>query len=99
MSCVFAEIFVLLQLIPLFVALGAGVLGAGYYTLRLAVRNPDLTWDRKKNPEPWQEYAEKQYKVLKFIEILSNRLLSKDDSLQFFCPSGFKPSPAPKFSE
>lgn len=34
------------------------------YTMRLALTNPDVTWDRKSNPEPWQKYAEKQYKVV-----------------------------------
>ena len=51
------------QLIPLFVSLGVGVAAAAFYSVRLAVRNPDVTWDRKNNPEPWQHYAEKQYKV------------------------------------
>lgn len=50
------------QLIPLFVSLGVGVAMATFYTLRLATQNPDVTWDRKNNPEPWQKYAEKQYK-------------------------------------
>ena len=53
-----------LQLIPLFVALGLGVGGAAYYTMRLATRCPDVTWNRTTNPEPWQEYANKQYKVI-----------------------------------
>lgn len=50
------------SLIPLFVSLGIGVAFASLYTLRLATKNPDVTWDRKNNPEPWQAYAEKQYK-------------------------------------
>jgi len=50
------------SLIPLFVALGLGVGGAAYYTMRLATRCPDVTWNRTTNPEPWQEYANKQYK-------------------------------------
>lgn len=37
--------------------------GALYYTLRLATRNPDVSWRRGENPEPWQEYRNKQYKV------------------------------------
>lgn len=41
------------------------MLGAAYYTLRLATRNPDVTWRRGENPEPWQEYSTKQYKVKK----------------------------------
>ena len=52
-----------LQLIPLYVCLGAGVFGAGFYLLRLAVKNPEVTWNRSKNPEPWNEYTHKQYKV------------------------------------
>ncbi|XP_035739797.1 cytochrome c oxidase subunit NDUFA4-like [Vespa mandarinia] len=49
-------------LIPLFVAVVIGVAGATFYTCRLAFRNPDVTWSLKKNPEPWQEYRDKQYK-------------------------------------
>ncbi|KAF7389947.1 hypothetical protein HZH68_011804 [Vespula germanica] len=36
--------------------------GATFYTLRLAFRNPDVTWSLKNNPEPWEEYRDKQYK-------------------------------------
>jgi NADH dehydrogenase (ubiquinone) 1 alpha subcomplex subunit 4 len=54
-----------LQLIPLYVCVGVGMLGAFFYTVRLATRNPDVTWNRGSNPEPWQEYANKQYKVRK----------------------------------
>jgi hypothetical protein len=39
------------------------MLGAGFYILRLATRDPDVSWNRKKNPEPWEEYRNKQYKV------------------------------------
>ncbi|KAL1447251.1 hypothetical protein WDU94_013946 [Cyamophila willieti] len=31
-------------LIPLFVAIGAGMIGCGFYCLRLATRNPDVSW-------------------------------------------------------
>lgn len=37
--------------------------GSIIYTLRLALKNPDVTWNHKKNPEPWMEYSDKQYKV------------------------------------
>lgn len=37
--------------------------GAFYYTMRLATRNPDVSWRRKDNPEPWEAYRNKQYKV------------------------------------
>ncbi|XP_065354916.1 cytochrome c oxidase subunit NDUFA4 [Calliphora vicina] len=49
-------------LIPLYVCVGAGACGAIFYMFRLATRNPDVTWNRSSNPEPWQEYKEKQYK-------------------------------------
>lgn len=51
------------QLIPLYVCTLVGCLGAGFYTLRLATRNPDVSWNKKGNPEPWNEYRDKQYKV------------------------------------
>ncbi|XP_055716711.1 cytochrome c oxidase subunit NDUFA4-like [Phlebotomus papatasi] len=49
-------------LIPLYVCTGLGMAGALFYTLRLATRNPDVSWNRSGNPEPWQEYSNKQYK-------------------------------------
>ncbi|XP_022659256.1 cytochrome c oxidase subunit NDUFA4-like [Varroa jacobsoni] len=49
-------------LIPLFVIVGAGTFGCMLYCIRLAIMNPDVSWNKKKNPEPWQEYENKQYK-------------------------------------
>ncbi|KAL7306821.1 hypothetical protein TKK_0000984 [Trichogramma kaykai] len=49
-------------LIPLFVCLGAGVAMSMFYTLRLATRNPDVSWNKKANPEPWNEYKDRRYK-------------------------------------
>ncbi|KAK1160379.1 cytochrome c oxidase subunit NDUFA4-like [Acipenser oxyrinchus oxyrinchus] len=43
------------SLIPLFVFIGTGAVGAGLYLARLALRNPDVSWDRKNNPEPWNK--------------------------------------------
>lgn len=51
------------QLIPLYFCTILGMGGAFYYTMRLATRNPDVTWAHHDNPEPWQHYADKQYKV------------------------------------
>ncbi|XP_041029574.1 cytochrome c oxidase subunit NDUFA4-like [Carcharodon carcharias] len=51
------------SLIPLFTFIGIGSFGAGMYLLRLAVRNPDVSWNRKNNPEPWNKVAPtEQYK-------------------------------------
>ncbi|KAM7328274.1 hypothetical protein ACRRTK_012366 [Alexandromys fortis] len=51
-------------LIPMigFICLGMG--SAGLYLLRLALRSPDVCWDRK-NPEPWNRVSPNdQYKFL-----------------------------------
>ncbi|XP_064644629.1 cytochrome c oxidase subunit NDUFA4-like [Lineus longissimus] len=50
-------------LIPLYFCVGVGVCGAAFYTTRLATRCPDVSWDKKKNPYPWQKLGETgQYK-------------------------------------
>ncbi|NWT67120.1 NDUA4 oxidase, partial [Prunella fulvescens] len=52
------------QLIPLFVIIGSGGVGASLYLMRLAMFNPDVSWDKKNNPEPWNKMApNEQYKV------------------------------------
>jgi len=51
-------------ILPIYVLVGiAGVL-AGGYIVRLATRNPEVTWSRNRNPEPWNEYTNKQYKFI-----------------------------------
>merc|ERR1712154_170088 len=52
-------------LIPLFACVGGGCLWAGYYTLRLAIRNPDVQWFGKNGdlPNVKREWT-KQYKFL-----------------------------------
>uniref|UniRef100_A0A2I3GJ05 Cytochrome c oxidase subunit NDUFA4 n=1 Tax=Nomascus leucogenys TaxID=61853 RepID=A0A2I3GJ05_NOMLE len=50
-------------LMPLFVFIGAGGPGAAVYLLCLALLNPDVSWDRKNNPGPWNKLGPKdQYK-------------------------------------
>lgn len=36
---------------------------AGGIIWRLATQSPDVTWNRSGNPEPWEKYRNKQYKV------------------------------------
>lgn len=69
------------QLIPLYVCVGIGCAGAVFYLGRLATRNPDVSWNKKSNPEPWEEYRAKQYKVYNAgsIDIIA---LKKKNSLQ-----------------
>uniref|UniRef100_J3JU62 NADH dehydrogenase [ubiquinone] 1 alpha subcomplex subunit 4 n=1 Tax=Dendroctonus ponderosae TaxID=77166 RepID=J3JU62_DENPD len=47
--------------IPLYVCVGAGCLGALFYSLRLATRNPDVQWNRTGEISN-EEFRTKQYK-------------------------------------
>jgi len=47
-------------LIPLFVAVGGGVVFAAFYVARLATQNPDAAWQRGRNPYPWQNIKPNQ---------------------------------------
>ncbi|KAJ8251230.1 hypothetical protein GJAV_G00218720 [Gymnothorax javanicus] len=44
-------------LIPLFFFIGGGTAMSLLYLARLALRSPDVSWDRKNNPEPWNKMA------------------------------------------
>ncbi|XP_076008150.1 cytochrome c oxidase subunit NDUFA4 [Genypterus blacodes] len=51
-------------LIPLFIFIGGGAAMSMLYLGRLALKNPDVSWDRKNNPEPWNKTeANQQYKL------------------------------------
>lgn len=65
-----------LQLIPLYACVFLGSIGAVGYLLRLATRNPDVSWNRKGNPNPNEEYRTKQYKVSHLLSFISNSLFS-----------------------
>uniref|UniRef100_A0A663LPY9 Cytochrome c oxidase subunit NDUFA4 n=1 Tax=Athene cunicularia TaxID=194338 RepID=A0A663LPY9_ATHCN len=57
-------------LIPLFLIIGSGGVGAALYLMRLAMFNPDVSWDKKNNPEPWNKLSPSdQYKVKCKIQI------------------------------
>lgn len=43
------------SLIPLLTFLGIGAGMAAFYVARLATRSPDVCWDKKNNPYPWQK--------------------------------------------
>ncbi|XP_067686444.1 cytochrome c oxidase subunit NDUFA4-like [Haliotis asinina] len=66
------------SLIPLFVATGVGAAAAFFYTMRLATRNPDVCWDRKNNPYPWQQYERRQYKFYSPIRDYSKETYPKE---------------------
>ncbi|XP_013778386.1 cytochrome c oxidase subunit NDUFA4-like [Limulus polyphemus] len=50
------------SLVPLVATVGLGVVVASLYLGRLAVKSPEVSWNKKQNPEPWNEYDKKQYK-------------------------------------
>ncbi|XP_034563839.1 cytochrome c oxidase subunit NDUFA4 [Notolabrus celidotus] len=51
-------------LIPLFIFIGGGATMSMMYLGRLALRNPDVSWDHKNNPEPWNNLQpDHQYKM------------------------------------
>ncbi|XP_017785716.1 PREDICTED: cytochrome c oxidase subunit NDUFA4 [Nicrophorus vespilloides] len=49
-------------LIPLYVCVGLGCVGAVFYTARLALANPDVAWNRKEGEISNEHYSNKQYK-------------------------------------
>ncbi|XP_008577886.1 PREDICTED: NADH dehydrogenase [ubiquinone] 1 alpha subcomplex subunit 4-like 2 [Galeopterus variegatus] len=52
-------------LIPMISFIGLGMGSAALYLLRLALHSPDVCWDRKNNPEPWNRLnPNDQYKFL-----------------------------------
>ncbi|XP_043471126.1 cytochrome c oxidase subunit NDUFA4-like [Leptopilina heterotoma] len=52
------------SLIPLYVCIFAGGAAVVGYMSRCALKNPDVSWDLKNNPEPWQKYENKRYQFL-----------------------------------
>jgi len=64
-------------LIPLFVFIGIGGGMCAAYVGRLALKNPECSWDRNGNPEPWNKMApNQQYKLFTVNQDYSN--LKKD---------------------
>ncbi|CAL8073956.1 unnamed protein product [Orchesella dallaii] len=49
-------------IIPLYVMLAAGVVLAASAVTRTLLKNPEVSFNRKGNPEPWNDYKDKQYK-------------------------------------
>lgn len=44
------------EAVPIYAVVGLACGGAGWYLTRLA-RHPDVIWDRKGNPTPWNDVA------------------------------------------
>nr|XP_054102404.1 cytochrome c oxidase subunit NDUFA4-like [Callithrix jacchus] len=64
------------HLIPLYVFIGAGGTRAALYLLSLELFNPDISWNRKNNPESWNKLGPKdQYKF--YLANVDSRKLKK----------------------
>ena len=48
------------DLIPLAVAVGCAATGGTLAAIRAATKYPDVSWDRKRNPEPWNHIKQNQ---------------------------------------
>ena len=69
-------------MIPFLIFTGAGVTGAAADVLGLALLNPDVSWDRKDNPEPWNKLGPNdQYKFPPMNVDYSNLKIPNEDSL------------------
>ncbi|KAI1280492.1 Cytochrome c oxidase subunit NDUFA4 [Halotydeus destructor] len=55
-------------IVPLLITVGAGALWCGYYCWRLAVKSPEAMWNKRGNPEPWNDYQNKQYKFYSTVD-------------------------------
>uniref|UniRef100_UPI00358DF260 NADH dehydrogenase [ubiquinone] 1 alpha subcomplex subunit 4-like 2 n=1 Tax=Myxine glutinosa TaxID=7769 RepID=UPI00358DF260 len=53
------------NLIPMFFFIALGLSSASLYMLRIALRHPDISWNKKGNSEPWNKLPPNyQYKFL-----------------------------------
>ncbi|XP_032260111.1 cytochrome c oxidase subunit NDUFA4-like [Phoca vitulina] len=61
------------SLIPLYIFIEGGSTGVALYVLHLALSNPDVSWGRKNNPEPWNKLGPNgQYKIYSVNGITAN---------------------------
>ncbi|MEE6481921.1 hypothetical protein FKM82_013070 [Ascaphus truei] len=65
------------MLIPLFMFVGLGGAGSILYALRVAMFSPEVSWDKKNNPEPWKQKSPNyQYKF--YNETIDYKKLKKE---------------------
>ncbi|KAG9469233.1 cytochrome c oxidase subunit NDUFA4-like [Eleutherodactylus coqui] len=65
------------SLAPLFLFVGFGAVGAVYYLGRTALASPEISWDRKNNPDPWNKKGPThQYKF--YNETIDYKNLKKE---------------------
>uniref|UniRef100_M4AV65 Cytochrome c oxidase subunit NDUFA4 n=2 Tax=Xiphophorus maculatus TaxID=8083 RepID=M4AV65_XIPMA len=69
------------SLIPLFIFIGGGATMSMLYLARLALKNPDVSWDRTNNPEPWNKLGPNQQ--YKFFSVNTDYSKLKKDRPDF----------------
>lgn len=50
-------------LLPLVGIISVGLTGVVLYSARTAFRAPEASYRKQQNPEPWEEYRDKAYKI------------------------------------
>ena len=55
------------KLAPLFICVGAGFVGSMLYLARMGIKGPDVVFNRKGNPYPWQKIEPDQN--VKFMSV------------------------------
>ncbi|CAI9533601.1 unnamed protein product [Staurois parvus] len=65
------------SLIPLFLFVGTGAAASVLYALRVTMRSPEVCWDKKNNPTPWNKQGPNyQYKF--YNETIDYKKLKKE---------------------
>lgn len=78
------------QVIPLIVLSGMSVIGGIALLMRNNLKHPQLVWS-KRNPEPWNQYGDKEFKVHNVLYWSHERYMY----FQLYDPSGM-PTSRPK---
>ncbi|CAH1763703.1 8796_t:CDS:2 [Entrophospora sp. SA101] len=68
------------EAVPLYAVTGLALVGAGWYLTRLA-RGPEVVWDKKNNPTPWNNIEEgTQVKLLAVSQSFDKNTIVLDDN-------------------
>nr|XP_034355234.1 cytochrome c oxidase subunit NDUFA4-like [Arvicanthis niloticus] len=67
-----------LSLIPFFPTIVKGGTGAALHVMCLALFSPDVSWDRKNNPEPWNKHGPSEQCMFYSVNVDYNKLKKID---------------------
>ncbi|RIA93873.1 NADH-ubiquinone reductase complex 1 MLRQ subunit-domain-containing protein [Glomus cerebriforme] len=65
------------EILPIYAVTGVAVVGAGWYLTRLA-RGPEVVWDKKNNPTPWNNIQDGTQVKLMSVNQKFDRKYSRD---------------------